>query len=161
MVRSSAPNFWKRGLQLVWGDPNLVTDSDALRFGWPSIGMGWERGLLQFARAQQQHITAGGSSSDDPMTKTDAELFQQVLELPNTEVHIIVGSKDRVISPAMIQKFLQDVRQRNRSDDNVVSTTLPIPIVMDNLGHDVFEEDVDGFVNIVEQKANEFLSKVR
>lgn len=150
---------------MVWGDPKLVTDSDALRFGWPSIGMGWERGLLQFARAQQQQITSAGggsgSSSSDPMSKTDAELFQQVMELPNTDVHIIVGSKDRVISPAMIQKFLQDVRQRSGGNENVVSTTLPTPIVMDNLGHDVFEEDVDGFVNIVEQKANEFLSKVK
>ena len=141
---------------MCWGDSNLVTDSDALRFGWPSIGLGWEDGLLQFARAQAQSIS---SSSE-----TDAELFQKVLELPSTEIHIIVGSKVRVISPNVVRQFLERVQNNCRDDsgnDVGAGVSIPTPIIMDGMGHDAFEEDVDGFVEIVEQRAKNFLSKLK
>ena len=137
---------------MCWGDPKLVTDSDALRFGWPSIGMGWEEGLLQFARAQTHSMSSPSAS--------DAELFQQVLELPNTEIQIIVGGKDRVVTPTMVRQFLERVQNnaRNAEGGNSGSpnVSIPTPIVMDEMGHDAFEEDVDGFIEIVEQRANDF-----
>jgi hypothetical protein len=163
-------NFWNRGLQMAWGNPQLVTDSDALRFAWPSIGVGWERGLLSFARAQAR-----------PPVLDDAQLFQRVVQLPHTTLKIIVGSKDRVVSPAMVRRFVQRQQQQqqasllssgtssNNNDDangkNGVLSTPPQQVGMVNiqemegLGHDPFEENVDGFVELVEQYAKEFLSQ--
>jgi hypothetical protein len=165
----STGNFWNRGLQMAWGDPQLVTDSDALRFAWPSVGVGWERGLLSFARAQAR-----------PPVLDDAALFQRVVQLPNTTVKIIVGSKDRVVSPAMVRRFVQRQQSslssgtissssNNNNDDsngkNGPSSTPQQQAAMVNihemkgLGHDPFEENVDGFVELVEQYAKEFLSQ--
>jgi hypothetical protein len=44
--------FWKHCLKLaVWGDSELITNSNALCFQWPSIGESWELGLFRYARA--------------------------------------------------------------------------------------------------------------
>jgi pimeloyl-ACP methyl ester carboxylesterase len=119
------------GLQSAWGDPNKVRDSDVLRFQWPSIGAGWERGLLRFAQAQGNVHNA----------LDDATLLKRVLELPNTTVAIILGSKDKVISSKLIRTFLHD---------NDFEEQVPV-IELEGLGHDAFEEDVDAFVDAVEQ----------
>jgi pimeloyl-ACP methyl ester carboxylesterase len=108
-----------------------VRDSDVLRFQWPSIGAGWERGLLRFAQAQ-------GNVHD---ALDDATLLRRVLELPNTTVAIILGSKDKVISSKLIRTFLHD---------NDFEEQVPV-IELEGLGHDAFEEDVDAFVDAVEQ----------
>jgi pimeloyl-ACP methyl ester carboxylesterase len=124
---NSRKNFWKQGLQLAWGDPKKVSDSDALRFQWPSIGAGWERGLIKFAQAQAR-----------PTLLTDSELLQEVLKLENTTVAVIYGSNDRVVSSKIINKFFQTFPQ--------------VPLVeLDGLGHDPFEEDTEGFVQVVEE----------
>lgn len=121
-----ANNSWRTGLQAVWGDPKRLRDSDVLRFQWPSIGAGWERGLLQFARAAQNY------------KEDDKALLRNVLELPNTTVVIVLGSKDKVIPSNTIRKFLLDFPQ--------------IPVVeLEGLGHDAFEEDVDTFLGAVEE----------
>jgi hypothetical protein len=151
---------------MAWGNPQLVTDSDALRFAWPSVGVGWERGLLSFARAQAR-----------PPVLDDAALFQRVVQLPHTTVKVIVGSKDRVVSPAMVRRFVQrqqsslssGTSSNNNNHDgngkNGPSSTPQQQVVMVNiqemegLGHDPFEENVDGFVELVEQYAKEFLSQ--
>ena len=122
-----APHFWRKGLQLlVWGGDSL-SDNDVLRYQWPAIGKGWERGLLRFSRAQFL-----------PSELSDQELLSRVLELPSVEsVHVIVGVKDKVLSPAMVRKFFK-----------------PFPSVriveMEGVGHDPFEEDVERFVQVVE-----------
>lgn len=122
---NSRKNFWKQGLQLAWGDPKKVSDSDALRFQWPSIGAGWERGLIKFAQAQAR-----------PTLLTDSELLQEVLKLENTTVAVIYGSNDRVVSSKIINKFFQSFPQ--------------VPLVeLDGLGHDPFEEDTESFVRVV------------
>ena len=59
-------NFWRKGLELAWGDPKKLYDSDVLRFQWPSIGKGWEDGLVTFARAMSQ-----------PTAVSDAELVNK------------------------------------------------------------------------------------
>ena len=95
---------------------------------------------------------------------SDAELFRQVLELPNTEIQIIVGGKDRVVTPAMVRQFLERVQDNDRNaeggNSESIDVSVPAPIVMDEMGHDAFEEDVDGFIEIVEQRANDFLSNI-
>lgn len=121
---------WKLGLKrAAWGNPERVRDSDVLRYQWPSIGKGWERGLLQFARAQK--------SFDDRL------LFRQVLDLPNTTVAIVLGSEDKVIPIEMTRKFLSDFQD---DDLNVIQ--------LEGLGHNPFEEDVETFMHAVENIIN-------
>lgn len=103
-----------------------------MRFQWPSIGAGWERGLFHFARAQSR----GGEAPDDRLE--DNALLRQVLELPNTKVVVVLGSSDKVIPSKLIRKFLQDFK------------TIPV-VELEGLGHDAFEEDIEGFLGAVEQ----------
>lgn len=127
-------NFWRYGLAKAWGDPTRLSDSDILRFQWPGVARGWERGLLRFARAQSK-------ASD----MSDAELVRRVLNLPNTTVHVIAGSKDRIVPPAQLRKFLAQFPQ-------IQITEMP------GVGHDPFEEDVEAFVKNVENLLHEDLS---
>lgn len=116
--------FWKKGLQSVWGDPRLVSDSDALRFQWPSIGAGWEYGLLRFARAMK--------------SVSDEDLVRRVATRPNTRIVVILGSRDKVIP--------------RKTVDKVFSEFPEIPILeVDGCGHDPFEENVDVFVDLIEE----------
>lgn len=121
------PGFWRRGLSVAWGNAKLLSDTDCLRFQWPSIGKGWERGLLDFARAQS--LTRELS--------TDEEILRNVMALPNTTIDVIVGGKDRIVSPQRIRKFLAAF-----PNINIVE--------LDDVGHDAFEEDVELFVNTVD-----------
>lgn len=118
------PGFWREGLKLFWGDPKILSDSDVLRFQWPCVGKGWEQGILSFAQAQLLP------------SRSDQELLQQVLDR-GIQVDVVVGAKDIVVRPSTIRKFLE-----------------PFPTVriieMEGLGHDSFEEDVDGFMSVVE-----------
>jgi pimeloyl-ACP methyl ester carboxylesterase len=127
-------NFWRYGLGKAWGDPARLSDSDILRFQWPGVARGWERGLLRFARAQSE-------ASD----MSDAELLQRVLNLPNTQIHCIAGSKDRIVPPTQLRKFFAPFPQ-------IQITEMP------GLGHDPFEEDVESFVQNVENLLHEDLS---
>ena len=120
--------FWRAGLQVAWGSAGKVSDTDVLRFQWPSIVQGWDRGLITFSRAQFV-----------PMEETDQELLQQVLSRPNTTIHVIYGDRDRVVPPRTIQSFFQSHAPA------VTLTELP------GLGHDPFEEDVPLFVDTVMQ----------
>lgn len=122
------PNFWKKGLGQVWGNPSHLSDSDVLRFQWPSIGKGWERGLLSFALAQSRQGSSDGV--------TDAELMEQVLALPNSRVVVIRGEKDRVVPKKLVDGFFNKF-------PNVTIHELK------GQGHDPFEEQVDVFVETV------------
>ena len=122
----SSHNFWRKGLQLAWGDPQKVTSSDVVRFQWPALGTGWEQAMLDFSRAQLL-----------PAALTDNELLQKVLDR-GVPVHVIIGSKDRVVSPVMLKRFL-------RRFPSVQVSEMP------GLGHDPFEEDVDGFLDVMER----------
>lgn len=121
-----AKNSWRTGLRVAWGDPDRLSDSDVLRFQWPSIGSGWESGLLTFARAQSL-----------PTDLTDRELMESVLKLPNTKVLVIVGRKDRIVPVATVREFIADFPS--------------VEVVeLDGLGHDPFEEDKQSFVRAME-----------
>ena len=121
-------DFWKRGLRLAWGDPNRVSDSDVLRFQWPSIGKGWEQGLLRFSRAQMMTMK----------NVDERSLFQQVLNRPKTRLVVLRGNQDRVVTKSMLDTFL-----------------VPFPAVqvieLDGLGHDPFEEDVERFISTLDE----------
>ena len=122
-----SPNFWRKGLASAWGDPKRLSDSDVLRFQWPSIGMDWEQGLLNLVRSK---LSSSSNSSLD-----DGELLQQVANLPNTKVVIIYGSKDRIVP------FEGSVAEQVKKEFPTVHI-----VRMEGLGHDPFEEDVDGFL---------------
>lgn len=120
-------NFWRNGLQLVWGDPKKVLDGDVVRFQWPAVGMGWEEGLLKFSQAMLQ-----------PTHFTDRELIEQVLN-SNATIKVIVGGSDRIVSANHVKSFFGPYRDR-------------IEVVeMEGLGHDPFEEDIDGFLSVLER----------
>ncbi len=122
-------NFWLKGLQLSWGDPNLVTESDALRFQWPSIGLGWESGLLAFTRSRISSVCSyyGG----------ELKLLDDVIQLPNTSLLILHGSKDPVIPVRMSQKIAERLKPS-------ISY-----IELEDQGHDPFEEGMEDFVERV------------
>jgi len=122
-----SPNFWRKGLASAWGDPKRLSDSDVLRFQWPSIGMGWEQGLLNLVRSKL--------SSSSKSVLDDGELLQQVSSLPNTKVVIIYGSRDRIV------KFEGSVAEKVKKEFPTVHI-----VRMEGLGHDPYEEDVDGFL---------------
>lgn len=126
MYSTRLRDSWKLGLKgAAFADPEMVKDSDVLRYQWPSIGKGWERGLLQFARAQTK--------------LDDKELLRQVLALPNTTVAVIIGSKDTVVPPDGTRRFLSQFQEYN------------IEVVeMEGLGHVCYEEDVEGFMEALE-----------
>lgn len=110
----------------AWGDPKRLSDSDVLRFQWPSIGKGWERGLISFARAVQ--------SSDD------ADLLRRVASLPDTSVVIVYGTKDNV------------VRVKEKALDKLKLDFPTVKVIkLEGLGHDPFEEDVGTFLTELEK----------
>jgi pimeloyl-ACP methyl ester carboxylesterase len=124
---------WRFGLKAAWGDPAKVTDGDVLRFSWPAIGLGWEKGILKFVSAQ--------SLPQEDELDDDEALMKRVLELPNTRVAIILGSKDRIVTPNLVRRFM------NATDPE---GTVPI-IELQGLGHDAFEEDEKIFCDTVER----------
>jgi len=65
----------------------------------------------------------------------DVELLQRVASLPNTKVVIIYGSKDRVV------RFEGSVAEKVKKQFPTVHI-----VRMEGLGHDPYEEDVDGFL---------------
>lgn len=118
------PGFWRKGLQLAWGNPLRVKDSDVLRFQWPSIGKGWEKGFIGFSAAQLL-----------PGDMSDGELLQSILDR-GIKVDVVVGSKDKVVPEKRIREFLKEF------------PSVRI-VAMEDMGHDPFEEDVTGFVDVV------------
>ncbi len=128
------PNFWKKGLISAWGDPKRLSDSDVLRFQWPSIGMSWEQGLLNLIRSK-----LSSSSSSSMSALDDVGLLQQVSSLPNTKVVIIYGSKDRIV------RFEGSVAEKVKEKFPAVHM-----VRMEGMGHDPFEEDVEAFLREVE-----------
>ena len=64
--------------------------------------------------------------------------MEKVLQ-SNATIKVIVGGRDRVVPAQQVKAFLQPYQDR-------------IEIVeMEGLGHDPFEEDVDGFLEVLEQ----------
>lgn len=112
-----SPGFIRRGLQYAWANP--LKDVDVLRFQWPSIARGWERGLLRFARA--------------PLL-SDERLLRRVLALPNVEaIDVVRGGQDQIVKLSNIQKFF------------AAFPTISVSTV-ENCGHDPFEENEAAFV---------------
>jgi pimeloyl-ACP methyl ester carboxylesterase len=121
-------------LRYIWGDASRLSDSDVLRFQWPSIGTGWERGLLSYSLAQARQGSSDGI--------TDYDLMEQVLNLPNTTVTVIRGENDIVVPRTLIKNFFDkfpDVKIHE----------------LKGQGHDPFEEQVDVFVETVGQILDE------
>jgi pimeloyl-ACP methyl ester carboxylesterase len=124
-------DFWLKGLRLAWGNPDLLTESDALRFQWPSIGLGWESGLLAFTRSRIGSICSydGG----------EQKLLDDIAKLPNTSIIIVHGTKDPVIPVGMSQQIVE----RLKSSVSYIE--------LDGQGHDPFEEGIEEFVEKVVQ----------
>ena len=131
----SRPRFWNNGLRIAWGNPDRVTDSDALRFQWPSIGFGWESGLLAFSRSR---IT-----STCPYNGGELQLLEDVLNMPNTRVIIVHGTSDPVVPLSTSRKIV------NHFKDQISF------VEMEGKGHDPFEEGVEEFVEIVESMVHQ------
>lgn len=121
--------FWNDGLALAWGNPSLVSDTDAMRFQWPSIGRGWESGLLSFTRSRIASTCAykGG----------EMQLLSDVLDSPRTKMVICHGTSDPIVPFSMTKKII----------DHFPGRISFIPL--EGQGHDPFEERIDNFVNSV------------
>ena len=123
------PGFWKKGLKLAWANPSLLSDTDAMRFQWPSIGLGWESGLLSFTRSR--------IASTCPYHGGEVKLLSDVLNLARTKVVVIQGIDDPIVPLSMTKKILDHFGDR-------ISF-----IPLDGQGHDPFEEGVQEFVDSV------------
>lgn len=130
LITSSKATFWMDSLRLVWGNPKGVTDADALRFQWPAIGRGWERGLLAFTRSRILGV--------DTYPGGDYALLKDVLRLPNTSVVIIAGGNDKIIPPSAVRKVAERFSPQVRY------------VHLEGSGHDPFEENSGEFVSVVE-----------
>jgi pimeloyl-ACP methyl ester carboxylesterase len=137
------PNFWKLALKkVVWGNGKDVSNSDALRFAWPSVIKGWERGLIDFTEAQfksdfgQRSLFPVSANQNEGVDENDVEiaLLKRVMQRPRTTLHVIVGGADKIVSPKRLASFLLAV------DKNIHMEVLP------GLGHDAMEENVPLFV---------------
>ncbi|VEU44548.1 unnamed protein product [Pseudo-nitzschia multistriata] len=135
-----AEGAWKKGLEAAWGDPSaLKEDSDVLRYSWPSIGAGWEDGILRFVRAQAL------PAEDD--LEDDAVLLEKVLELPSTRVLVVLGERDRVVQGSALRAFLESVEKAPRAQ----ARFSPVVVELDRLGHNAFEEDREVFCDLLER----------
>ena len=137
---SGTPDFWRKGLALAWGNPHRLSDSDVLRFQWPSIGKGWERGLVTFARSRLASSSSSSSSSYSHPILDDGQLLRAVSNIDNTKVVIVYGSKDKVV------RIEGDVAKRLKTDFPTIRF-----VRMEGLGHDPFEEDVEVFMTELEK----------
>jgi len=124
------PKFWNKGLRAVWGDPEKLSDTDALRFQWPSIGQGWENGLLAFTRSRLFSIC--------PYSGGELQLLKHVAKMKNTKVIIVQGTNDPVVPLRMSRKIAESLEEVQF-------------VEIDGSGHDPFEEDVEDFVNKIEE----------
>ena len=139
---SASPNFWRKGLSLAWGDPTTrLSDSDVLRFAWPSIGKGWEMGLINFTRSKlgSSSLASSNPSRYAGVVDDDVQLLKEVAKLKDVKVVIVYGSKDNVV------RIEGSVSERLKEE--YPSITL---VRMEGMGHDPFEEDVDGFLKALE-----------
>ena len=102
-----------------------------LRFQWPSVGKGWEEGLINFSRSK-----LFSSSS----VLSDGELLTEFSNLPNTKVVIMYGSKDNVVR---LEGMAAERLQKEYPSINVVR--------VEGSGHDPFEEDVNGFLEVLNE----------
>mmetsp|Transcript_32326 Transcript_32326/g.77275 ORF Transcript_32326/g.77275 Transcript_32326/m.77275 type:complete len:563 (+) Transcript_32326:179-1867(+) len=121
--------FWRKGLELAWGSGHL-SDSDVLRFQWPSIGSGWEQGLINFSR----------SKLFSKSVLDDIQLLREITRHDETTVVIVYGSKDRVVP---IEGSVAEEIRRSFPSIRLIR--------MEDLGHDPFEEDVPGFISELEK----------
>ena len=113
-------------MALAWGDDNCLSESDILRFQWPSIGKGWEQGLINFTRARILSSPSG-------------QLLTKVASLKGTQVVIMYGSNDKVV------RIDGAVAEQMRKDYPNIKL-----VRMEGQGHDPFEEKVDEFVSVLE-----------
>ncbi|KAL3764463.1 hypothetical protein ACHAW5_000127 [Stephanodiscus triporus] len=130
---SGSRDFWRKGLTLAWGDPNRLSDADVLRFQWPSVGKGWEEGLINFSRSRVL-LSPPANALDD------GRLFREVARLRDTRMVIMYGSKDRVVR---IDDGAAEAIRREFPNVAVIK--------MEGCGHDPFEEDVPGFLMALEK----------
>jgi pimeloyl-ACP methyl ester carboxylesterase len=141
--------FWRWGLGQVWGDATRLSDADILRFQWPSIGQGWEDGLIQFSKAQ--FASSPSSSSNDSINNVDdaRSILQQVLTAvqPQVTVDVIVGEKDPLVPVKSIDNFFAEFMATTTSKESNAVRMRVLP----GLGHDPFEEDVEAFVETVKE----------
>jgi len=142
-----ADGTWRKGLAAAWGEPQSLEETgEILRYSWPSVGTGWERGILSFCGAQ---VLPEQDPFDD-----DVVLMQAVLGLPNTKVLIVLGEKDRVVPRSSVFSFLEKVRVATAAS-GAATKTVPVVVELESLGHVAFEEDPKTFCDTVEQLVQE------
>ena len=121
---------------LAWGNKNALSSTDVVRYQWPSIGYGWEQGLLNFAKAQTRSCKKM-KPFDEDCPKTDKSLLEAVLAKHEVEnVHVFRGKLDQIVRGKVLNTFFADF------------PTIEVK-ELDGLGHNPFEEDVDTFLDSV------------
>ena len=110
----------------AWGDSKLLSDTDVLRFQWPSIRRDWEKGLIAFTKSRILGVNSypGG----------DFVLLEEVVKMPNCRVVIAYGTKDAIVPIKQIVKI-----QKRFPNITYIS--------FEGQGHDPFEEQPDLFVH--------------
>ena len=97
----------------------------------------WAGGILSFTRSKLFYQD----------NNKDMVLLEQVLNLPNTKLAIIHGSRDNVIPLSSSQNIVQRFNNNNNPID---FTTL------EGRGHDPFEENTEEFIQKFQNIVNKF-----
>ncbi|GMI30024.1 hypothetical protein TrCOL_g10873 [Triparma columacea] len=129
----SSGRFWKKGLAQAWGDGSKVTDEEVNLYRYPSVGKGWERGLLKFtaaqARGEGRFVAEGGRGGD-------GELLLEVCKACD-EVVILHGKKDGIV-PVRNSRNLKKWVEEEGGELRLVE--------LEGVGHVAHEEVAEEFV---------------
>ena len=90
--------------------------------------------MITFTRSRLAPTSPSNPALDD------GQLLREVSKLDGTKVIIVYGSNDRVV------RIEGDVASRLKNEFPTVSF-----VRMEGLGHDPFEEDVEGFMTVLEK----------
>ena len=130
------PGFWAVGLRQTAGKE--ISEECCLAFQWPSIGRGWEDGLLAFAKSRVLSVC--------PYAGGELELLDDVLMLPEVSVVIIHGTNDKLVPISMSR----DIVEGAIGDIKLVE--------LEGAGHLPMSESPAEFVDLVKAQVDEMLA---
>ena len=134
--------FWKRGLTSARGNKSGLDEDTVNLYRYPSVGEGWEVGLLNFCKAQWG---GGGKYEGSRGRAGDGELLLDAC-LECDEVVILHGVKDRIV-PIRNSLRLKEFVEREGGRIRVRG--------LEGVGHVAHEERRGEFVKMVKEIVEE------
>lgn len=109
----SSQQFWKKGLQGAWHQPNLVTNDLVDGYRRPSTVQDWDEGLLRFVEANT--LKLGGNNNNTTNRSDSATLTEKLAALVaagRTRVLVVHGKQDRLVPLSNSRRLAKAVGAR-------------------------------------------------